>query len=106
MSPLDVLCEPVWQRLTWTLLHFLWQGLALAAILVTALWLFRVRRARARYALSLLAMRVMAACPLLTFSILETEIGWSGAEAHLRSGLFLRIARIGCKNASHVQDES
>ncbi len=28
MFPLDVLGEPVWQRLTWTLLHFLWQALA------------------------------------------------------------------------------
>ena len=27
MGPLDLLSGPVWQRLTWTLLHFLWQGI-------------------------------------------------------------------------------
>jgi len=93
MSPLDAFSEPVWQRLTWTLLHFLWQGLAVAAVLVTVLWLFRVRQARIRYAVSLVAMLVMVACPLVTFAVMEVgadpraevardtaEVEWGAAE--------------------------
>lgn len=75
MSPLDVFSEPVWQRLTWTLLHFLWQGVAVAGALVTVLWLFRVRQARVRYLLGLLAMALMAACPLVTFAVMEVDPG-------------------------------
>ncbi len=75
MWPPDVFSEPVWQRLTWTLLHFLWQGVAVAGALVAALWLFRVRQARARYVLSLLAMVLMAACPLVTFAVMEVDPG-------------------------------
>ncbi|MHC4400549.1 MAG: M56 family metallopeptidase [Planctomycetota bacterium] len=71
MSPFDLLYEPPWQRGTLTLFHFLWQGFAVALGLLTVVWLFRVRQARARYALSLLAMLVMAACPLVTLAVLE-----------------------------------
>lgn len=87
MWPLDVFGEPVWQRLTWTLLHFLWQGLAVAAVLATVLWLFRIRQARARYALGLLAMLLMAVCPLVTFAVMQlgadrgVEIARRGWEA-------------------------
>ena len=59
MSTLDVLCEPVWQRLTWTLLHFLWQGLLIALALSVVLWLFKIRQPRTRYALCLMAMLAM-----------------------------------------------
>lgn len=71
MSPLDAFGEPVWQRLTWALLHFLWQGLTVAVVPAAAFWLFRVHRARTRYALCLLAMVTMAACPLVTFAFLQ-----------------------------------
>ncbi|MHC4400211.1 MAG: M56 family metallopeptidase [Planctomycetota bacterium] len=72
MPPLDLLDQPAWQRETLTLLHFLWQGLAVAAVLTAVLWLFRVRRVRARYTLNLLALLAMAACPVVTFAVLET----------------------------------
>ncbi|MCE5234236.1 MAG: TonB family protein [Mizugakiibacter sp.] len=50
--------------LGWTLLHFLWQG-AVVGILY-ALVRTRVPRGRARYALGLAALVVLALCPLLT----------------------------------------
>ena len=79
MSPLDVLAEPVWQRLTWTLLHFLWQGLAVVVLLEALRRLFSVRRARASYALSLAAMAAIAICPVVTFAVLGTaEIAPAG----------------------------
>src|SRR5436309_1550202 len=39
---LDLLDHPAAERLGWTLLHFLWQGAAVAALLLTAQW--RLRR--------------------------------------------------------------
>ncbi|OHB69086.1 MAG: hypothetical protein A2V70_19830 [Planctomycetes bacterium RBG_13_63_9] len=89
MGPLDLLAEPVGQRLTWTLLHFLWQGLAISAALLAMLWLLRVHRARARYALCLAAMLTMAVCPLVTFALLQVDVrqvplnadvGWDAAQ--------------------------
>ena len=71
MFPLDVLGEPVWQRLTWTLLHFLWQGLAVAAVVATVLYVWPVRRAHNRYLICLSALVAMAACPLVTFMVIE-----------------------------------
>jgi len=83
MSPLDVFTEPVGQRLTWTLLHFLWQGLAVAVLLAAVLRLFPVRQARSRYAVCLAAMLTMAACPLVTFALLganAAEVEWDAAQ--------------------------
>ncbi len=72
MFPLDLLREPVWQPLTWTLLHFLWQGLAVAAAVAMLLYVWPVRRAHYRYLIYLSALIVMAACPLVTFMVIET----------------------------------
>ncbi len=71
MFPLDVLREPVWQPLTWTLLHFLWQGLAVAAGVAMWLYVWPVRRAHNRYLIYLSALIAMAACPLVTLMVIE-----------------------------------
>lgn len=71
MSPLDVLREPTWQPLTWTLLHFLWQGLAVAAVAATLLYVCPLRNAHNRYLVYLSALAAMAACPLVTFLVIE-----------------------------------
>ena len=60
MFPLDVLSEPVWQPLTWTLLHFLWQGLAVAAAAAMLLYVWPVRRAHNRYLVYLSALVAIA----------------------------------------------
>lgn len=59
--------EPIVQRLAWTLGHFLWQGLAIAILLVLTLKLGRVRRSLVRYVFSVLALAVMSVVPLITF---------------------------------------
>ena len=72
MWPLDVLHDPAWQPLTLTLLHFLWQGMIVAAVWMV---LFRLSRARAtqfRYLLGLFGMFLLAACPVATFVFLES----------------------------------
>src|SRR5579862_6763306 len=51
--------------LGWVLLHFIWQGLAIAAALSAALSI--CRRATTRYAMGVVALALMAAAPAITF---------------------------------------
>ena len=68
---LEAVSQPVWQRVTITLVHFLWQGMAVAMLLSVVIDLFRIRSARTRYVLSLGALVLLAACPLVTFFALD-----------------------------------
>jgi beta-lactamase regulating signal transducer with metallopeptidase domain/protocatechuate 3,4-dioxygenase beta subunit len=67
MSTWAPLPEILTERLAVTLLHFLWQGIAVALGILVLGWLLRVQRPTGRYALSLVGLLVMAACPLMTF---------------------------------------
>ena len=71
MSAAELFSGPACQRLTWTLVHFLWQGLAVAAAVAALLWLLRTSRTPARYGLCLAGILVMALCPAATF-LLQT----------------------------------
>ncbi|WP_425617360.1 M56 family metallopeptidase [Anatilimnocola sp. NA78] len=73
MTAIDLLTHPLSQRLTWTLAHFLWQGLLVAALLVAIVEALRIRSANARYALSLTAL-------LLMLLALPTTWAWLGEE--------------------------
>jgi beta-lactamase regulating signal transducer with metallopeptidase domain len=57
------------QLLGWTLLHFLWQGAALAALL--ALLLIVSRRAPVRYAAGVATLSLMMVAPVITFGALS-----------------------------------
>ena len=73
MAPLlDVLSGTVCQRLTWTLLDFLWQGFIVAAAAYGWLRWFPARQAQGRYVLCLAALLAMALCPLITFVWIKT----------------------------------
>jgi hypothetical protein len=67
----EILWGPLGQRLAWTLLHFLWQGLLIAAGVAALGWLFSRAQARGRYAVALAGLVLMASCPLITFGVLE-----------------------------------
>ncbi len=54
------------QALGWTLLHFVWQGAALAALFAVTNAL--CRRATTRYALAVIALALMMAAPLITLA--------------------------------------
>ncbi|MEX2176399.1 MAG: M56 family metallopeptidase [Pirellulaceae bacterium] len=69
MSPAELLDHWLWRNLTLTLLHFVWQGLAIALLLALVVEVLRVRRASSRYACSLAALVAMALCPAAT-------LGW------------------------------
>jgi VWFA-related protein len=59
------------QQLGWTLLHFLWQGSAIALVWALLRALFRRSlSAQGRYLLACLALAAMAAAPVVTFLVL------------------------------------
>jgi len=67
-----VLLSPPAHRLGWTLLHSLWQLLAIALLLAICLAVLRRRSPHARYVASCLALAAMAAAAVITFVLLPT----------------------------------
>src|SRR5437763_1768440 len=61
----------VHEALGWTLLHFVWQGAALAALFAVANTL--CRQATTRYALAVIALVLMMAAPVVTFTRLMRQ---------------------------------
>src|SRR6185437_13187885 len=62
-------------RLGWTLLHFLWQGTAIAIAYAAIRFLFaRTLSAGARYTLACAALLAMAIAPVLTFLALSNDL--------------------------------
>lgn len=59
------------RTLGWTLVHFLWEGAALA--LLFYIFLAFTRAARVRYAAGVITLALMAVTPLVTFSILQNR---------------------------------
>ena len=55
-----ILSQPAVERIGWALLHFVWQGTAIAILLAVALMLLRNRSANSRYIASCAAMVLMA----------------------------------------------
>lgn len=69
MIHLSLLISPqLTHALGWTLLHFIWQGLALAAI--CAVLMAICRSASMRYAIALGTLALMLAAPAITFGVL------------------------------------
>jgi beta-lactamase regulating signal transducer with metallopeptidase domain len=65
---ITLLNQPWTERLGWTLLHFLWQGLLVAALYALALALTGGRiSARGRYAIACASLLAMTAAPALTY---------------------------------------
>jgi beta-lactamase regulating signal transducer with metallopeptidase domain len=72
VAALELLSQPAWQRVAWTLVHFVWQG----AIIGAALWLllFFLNGAHSRYATALVAFMTLIACPIVTLWTLQETI--------------------------------
>lgn len=77
----DALRQPVVIRLGWTLVHFLWQGAVVALAVALVLWFMRRRSAEARYAIACGALALVAACPVVTFSVLPEQASVAGIRA-------------------------
>src|SRR5689334_20045933 len=70
---LALLSDPLWQRVTLALVHFIWQGAAIAALLWMALLI--LRSANARYFAALAALTLMAMSPVGTLLLLPLPVG-------------------------------
>ena len=71
MSIVEFLSQPLWQRLGLTLVHFLWQGLAVAVLVGVLVKVLRLNHGNARYTTYLLAFVTMIACPVVTFTAID-----------------------------------
>src|SRR5438045_2716986 len=71
------------QVLGWTLVHFLWQGILVAALLACADVLLRRSAATLRYAAACAALALMAGLPVATF------IGLRAAAPRMPAAVFV-----------------
>jgi len=90
----DWVSPEIMRALGWTLLHFLWQGAAVAALLAGILAF--VRRADMRYAVSVAALALMIAAPVTTFTML-----WSSAPVVPSAAVHTQVAPDMAVGASH-----
>src|SRR5438128_3428399 len=72
MNVMQILSSQPWvERLGWTLVHFLWQGLSIAVLYAAARrGVARTSRPQARYLLACAALAAMMAAPLVTWGLL------------------------------------
>ena len=63
----------------WTLIHFVWQGAALAAVAGGLMWLLRHRSPEARYGVACVALIAMLAAPIITAMTLSRSVSVAGA---------------------------
>src|SRR5688500_9209897 len=95
MSLVELLAHPVARQLTLALLHFVWQGLAIAVVLVLVVELLGIRRPQARYACSLAALALMLICPMATFGWLGSGEREAGGQVSNPSVSFMQISLTG-----------
>ena len=71
----SLLHTPSVELLGWTLLHFVWQGALMAAVLSGALYLLRTHSPRVRYVVSCVALLGLLVLPIGTGVILSGNVG-------------------------------
>ncbi len=65
----EILPAEIISAIGWTLLHTLWQGIAIAMLLAIFLFILRKKSAQTRYAFSFVAMLMMVLAVIVTFTI-------------------------------------
>jgi beta-lactamase regulating signal transducer with metallopeptidase domain/thiol-disulfide isomerase/thioredoxin/protocatechuate 3,4-dioxygenase beta subunit/Leucine-rich repeat (LRR) protein len=113
MSPLEFLSQPIWQRLAFALLHFIWQGAVIATAVLAVVYLLRLRHGNARYAVYLLGFIAMSVCPLVTFAMLETPelaaavpVVSQGGSEQVDSSAYTPVPSLSVREALPVNDIS
>ena len=98
------------ERLGWTLLHFLWQGVLIAKLFAAARGLAgRSLSPRVRYAWACAALAAMALAPVATFALIgsgsplipASASGWS-ARPFAVGGFAGRSRRVALRGSSHL----
>ena len=69
----NILSQEIVQRLGWTLIHSLWQGLAVVMVLAIALMALRKQSANLRYLICCLALAVIVALPVVTMQMIDVS---------------------------------
>ena len=64
--------EAIQERVVIVLAHFVWQGVAIAALLATLIAVLNIKRPSTRYASSLVAFLLMTLCPVVTWCVVPT----------------------------------
>ena len=84
------------QSLGWTLLHFLWQGALIGVGYATLKLIVPSSNAEARYAAGLIALALIAICPIATFSLVYPHFAVAAASGAVEStGLDVVVAATG-----------
>lgn len=73
--------HPLSEVVGWSLVHFVWQGAAIAIIVGVVLRVMRRSSANARYVAACFALATMAACPVVTAGWLARHVDWSTANS-------------------------
>ncbi|MGB7024059.1 MAG: M56 family metallopeptidase, partial [Candidatus Acidiferrales bacterium] len=99
----------VMRPLGWALVHFLWQGLALAALLSVAMTV--CRKASTRYVAAVVTLLLMVAAPAITFFALwhdesATSASWIGAVSASAVSLSHRVSALASSSAAGAQIRS
>jgi len=63
-------------RVAITLLHFLWQGVAIGAVVLLTNRILRTSSATSRYLLHTVALLLLPLCVVMTFAVAEVPSGW------------------------------
>jgi uncharacterized protein (TIGR03435 family) len=87
MNAVQMLSSAAWvERLGWTLVHFLWQGLTIALLYAAARRIMARRSSpNGRYLLACAALAAMMAAPLATWRLIQQPDASPGAPYHIRS---------------------
>ena len=70
----NIFSQELIQRLGWTLVHFLWQGAAVAVILAVTLRLLRKASANVRYLSACAALGLIVLLPIITLWIVDVSV--------------------------------
>jgi uncharacterized protein (TIGR03435 family) len=86
MNPVHLLSSEAWvERLGWTLVHFLWQGLSIALLYAAARRIMARRSSpNGRYLLACAALAAMIAAPLATWRLMQQPDASPGSAYHIR----------------------
>src|SRR5271157_5128338 len=83
---MQILSSGAWvERLGWTLVHFLWQGLAIAVLYAAGRAVARTAGPQARYLLACAALAAMMAAPLATWGLMRQADASLAATYRIRS---------------------
>lgn len=85
---IQLLGHELLSRIALTLMHFLWQGVAIGAVAAIAAFVLRRSSASSRYALYTVALLCLPTCVAITFATVETPGAWRdfGAEVAGQAG--------------------